>query len=52
MFVKIGGCTKMFYSRVLDTVKNSDVVNTVFPIWSIIELPNSCFSNNEWSTKM
>ena len=30
--------------RVLATIKNC-VVNTVFPIWPIVELPNSCFPN-------
>ena len=29
---------------VLPTVKNS-AVNVVFPIWTIVELPNLCFSN-------
>ena len=38
--------TKFFgdLHRVLVTVKNS-VVNTVFPIWPIVELPNLCFPN-------
>ena len=34
------------YVRVLTTVKNS-AVNAVFPISSIIELPNLCFPNME-----
>ena len=36
--------------RMLATVKNF-VVNTVFSIWSIAELPNFCFLNTEWNTE-
>ena len=34
------------HGSVLATVKNS-AVNTIFPIWSIIKLPNLCFPNTE-----
>ena len=34
----------MLMPRVLATVKHS-AVNAVFPIWSIVELPNLCFPN-------
>ena len=34
----------------LPKVKNS-VVNTVFPIWSITEVPDLCFQILNWATK-
>ena len=37
--------------RVLATVTNS-ALNAVFPVLLIVELPNLCFPNAQWSPKM
>ena len=37
--------------RVLATVTNS-ALNAVFPVLQIVELPNLCFPNAQWSPKM